>query len=71
MKLGRKKRKDKLYQQWEKHGELSPETIPQKDSSGDMPVGREKMKQRLLILYILLGIGIVALGAGLVLFFIQ
>ena len=71
MRLSRKKREDELYQQWAKHSELSPETIPQKDTSGDMTISREKLKPRLLLLYILLGVGITALGTGLVLFFIQ
>ena len=71
MRLNRKKRENELYQQWAKHSELSPETIPQKNSSGDVTLSREKMKPRLLLLYILLGVGIAALGAGLVLFFIQ
>ena len=71
MKLGHKKGEDKLYKQWVKHGDLSPGTTPQEESPSDVSAGREKNKQGLRGLYILLGVSIFVLGAGLVLLLIQ
>ena len=45
MRFGQKrniqKKKGKLYEQWVKHGDLDPETVPQKESSKDVPVERD------------------------------
>ena len=71
MKFRRKKGKDKLYEQWVKHGDLSPEAIPQKESPPDVPVGREKNERGLPVVYILLGVSILILCIGLVLLLVQ
>ena len=71
MKPSRRKREDKLYKQWVKHGDLPPEAIPQKESSGALRIGREKTKQGRRVLYILLGLGIFTLCIGLVLLVMQ
>lgn len=76
MKFIRRTREDKLYKQWVKHGDLSPEAIPQEESPEDVPVGRgEKGRgengQSLRILYILLGVSILIFCIGLVLLLVQ
>ena len=71
MKFVRKKRGDKLYKQWAKHGYLPPEAIPQKESSESIPAGKEKSKQGLRLLYILFGLGIFIVCVGLILLIIQ
>ena len=75
MKSNRKKGEDKLYQQWVKYGDLSPEAIPQKESPADMPVDkgkdRGKNEPSLRVLYILLGASMLLLCAGLVLLLVQ
>ena len=70
MKFGRKRVEDKLYKQWVRHGVLPPEAIPQKESPGGVPVRREKTKQGIHVLYILLGLGAVIVCVGLVLLLI-
>ena len=80
MRFGRKRGQDKLYEQWVERGELSPEDIPQKeaipqaesskdvkDSSGYVPVARERAKLGPRLLYILLVVGISLLVVGLIL----
>jgi len=70
MRFGRKKKKeDKLYQQWARYSELPPEAIPQKEAPQDIPVKPEKIKRRPSLLYILLWVGIAMLCAGLGLLF--
>jgi hypothetical protein len=71
MKSNRKKGEDKLYQQWVKHGDLSPEAVPQKESPADMPVDRGKNEPSLRVLYILLGASMLLLCTGLVLLLVQ
>ena len=71
MTSGGKKGGDKLYKQWVKHGDLASESIPQKESPKEAPMGRGKTGQRSRRLYILLGVAIAALCAGLVLIFTQ
>jgi len=75
MKFSRKKGEDKLYQQWVKHGDLSPEAIPQKESPADMPVDRGKDRGKnepsLRVLYILLGASMLLLCVGLVFLLVQ
>ena len=68
---GGKKGGDKLYKQWVKHGDLAPESMPQKESPQEVPMGGERTGQRSRRLYILLGVAIAALCAGLVLIFTQ
>lgn len=69
MRFGRKKREDKLYQQWARHSDLSHEAIPQKEASRDISLEAEKNKHRRRVLYILLGVGIALLCVGLVFIF--
>jgi hypothetical protein len=71
MKFRRKKGEDKLYEQWVKHGDLPPDAIPQKESPGDAPVGREKNKRVPLIVFISLGAGIAIWGICLALLFME
>ena len=76
MKFIRRTREEKLYKQWVKRGDLSPEAIPQKESPGDVPVGREEKGrgengQSLRMLYILLGVSILVFCIGLVLLLVQ
>lgn len=71
MKFRRKKGEDKLYEQWVKHGDLPPDAIPQKESDGDMPVGREKNKRVPLVVFISLGAGIAIWAICLALLFMQ
>jgi len=69
MRFGRKKKEDKLYQQWARYSKLPPEAIPQKETPQDIPVRAEKGKRRPPLLYILLWVGIAMLSAGLGLLF--
>ena len=69
MTSGSKKGGDKLYKQWVKHGDLTPESIPQKESPREVPGGKERTGQRSYKLYILLAVAIAALCVGLVLIF--
>ena len=81
MKFIRRTREEKLYKQWVKHGDLSPEAIPQKESPSDVPVGREEKSreekgreengQSLRMLYIMLGVSILVFCIGLVLLLAQ
>jgi hypothetical protein len=70
MRFGRKKKEEKLYQQWAKHSALPPEAIPQKEAPRDIPVREVKSKRRPPTLYILLGVGITVLCVGLGLLFV-
>ncbi len=70
MRFGRKKKEDKLYQQWAKYSDLPSQAIPQKEAPQDISLKAEKNKHRPRVLYILLGVGIATLSVGLVLFFI-
>jgi len=69
MRFGRKKKEEKLYQQWAKYSALPPEAIPQQEAPRDMPVRKETNKRRTPLLHILLGVGITVLCVGLALLF--
>ena len=59
-----KKKAGKLYKQWVKFSNLPPEAIPSTETPREMPVRREKIAktvQRLPVLYILIGLCIIAL----------
>ena len=71
MKFGRARKEDKLYKQWAKYDGLPPEALPQKENSREMPAGGERKGRGLGILFIVLIIGILLLGAGLVLLLTQ
>jgi hypothetical protein len=66
MRFGRKKKEEKLYQQWEKFSALPVEAQPQQEAPRDILATEKKKKPRPPILYILLGVGIALLGVGLV-----
>jgi hypothetical protein len=59
------KRKDKLYQQWMDKAGLPPEAVP-KEAPRDITPELDKRKRRLRLLYILLGVSVMILCAGLV-----
>lgn len=69
MRFGRKKKEEKLYQQWAQHSDLPPEAIPQEEAPQDISVKAERKKRRPSLLYILLWVGIALLCAGLGLLF--
>ena len=69
MRFGRKKKEEKLYQQWAQHSDLPPEAIPQEEAPQDISVKAERKKRRPPLLYILLWVGIALLCAGLGLLF--
>ena len=69
MRFGRKKKEEKLYQQWAKYSALPPEAIPQPEAPRDMPAGEQKTKRRPSLLLILLVVGITVLCVGLGLLF--
>jgi len=78
MKYIRKKKEEKLYQQWVEHDELPPEAIPKPENEGSEDVlvsrdkvGKDRREQQLRILYILFGLGIIMICLGLVLIIIQ
>ena len=58
MKFRRKKEEDKLHEQWVKHGDLPPDAIPQKESPGEVPAGREENKRVSPVVYISIGAGL-------------
>lgn len=69
--------KDKLYKQWSEHSGLPPEAIPKKEAAPKKEVAKETPVreggggQRLYILYILLGVAILMLCAGVIILFMQ
>ena len=71
MKYLRRRREEKLYKQWGQHANLPPEAIPQREVSTDIPVTGEKHEPRPSVLYILLGVAVLVLCAGVVLLLIQ
>ena len=71
MTFGRKRGDDKLYKQWVKHGDLPVETIPRRENSREVSVGRGKNNRGLRLLYILLGVSILVLCVGLALLLTQ
>ena len=58
------RRQDKLYKQWVKYADLSPEDVPSGEIPRDMPAREGRTLQRLPVLYILLGVCIVILVVG-------
>jgi hypothetical protein len=69
MRFGRKKKEEKLYQQWAKYSALPPEAIPQPEAPHDIPVREQKTKRPFPLLLILLVVGITVLCVGLGLLF--
>ena len=67
LKYFRRKQKRKLYQQWVEKANLSPDAIPREETAEDMITMSQADKQQshLTVLYILLGVAVALLGAGL------
>ena len=75
--------KDKLYKQWSEHSGLPPEAVPKKEAAPkkgaapkeevakETPVREGGGGQRLYILYILLGVAILMLCAGVIILLMQ
>jgi len=66
-----RKREERLVRQWIEQGDLAPESVEQQEDSVNVPADRDKVKQRLVVLYILLGFSIVLMVVGLVLLVLQ
>jgi len=66
MRFGRKKKEEKLYQQWAKYSDLPAEAVSQTEAPRDIVAMKKKKKLHPRILYILLGVGIALLCVGLV-----
>ena len=64
----RRKKKRKLYQQWVDMANLSSDAMPQEEIAEDMITmpRADKQQSRLTILYLLLGVAVVLLCAGLI-----
>lgn len=73
LKYFRRRKKRKLYRQWVERANLSPDAIPQEEVAEDRLPMSQADKQRLhpTILYILLGVAVVVLGAGLILLIVH
>ena len=61
----------KLRRQWIEQGDLPPESVEQQEDFVNVPADRDKVKQRLVGLYVLLGFSIVIVVVGLVLLVLQ
>ena len=68
LKYFQRKKKRKLYRQWVERANLSPDSMPREEVSEDMITmpQADKRQSHLTILYILLGVALVLLCAGLV-----
>ncbi len=73
LKYFRRRKKRKLYQQWVERANLSPDAIPQEEVAEDRIPMSQADKQQLhpTMLYILLGVAVVVLVAGLILFIVH
>ena len=69
MKYFQRRKKRKLYRQWVQRSSLPPDAIPREEVAEDMiPMPQaDKQQSHLTILYILLGVVVVVLCAGLIL----
>ena len=73
LKYFQRRKERKLYRQWVERANLSPDAIPQEEVAEDripMPQA-DKQQSRLTILYILLGVAVVVLCAGLILLIVN
>jgi len=67
MKYFQRRRKRKLYRQWVARSSLPPDAIPREKVAEDRVVPQtDKQQSRLTVLYILLGIALVVVCAGLI-----
>ncbi len=62
-----RRKKRKLYRQWVERASLPPDAIPREEVAEDMIPQIDKQQSRRHILYILLGVAVVVLCAGLIL----
>ena len=72
LKYFRKREKRKLYRQWVERANLSPDAISREEVAEDtisIPQA-DKQQSPPIILYILLGVAVVVLCVGLILFFV-
>ena len=67
MKYFARRKKGKLYRQWVQRANLPPDAIPREEVAEDRIPQVDKQQSRLTILYILLGVAVVGLCAGLIL----
>ena len=67
LKYFQRRKKRKLYRQWVERASLSPDAIPREEVAEDMIPQIDKQQSHPYILYILLGIALVTLCAGLIL----
>ena len=71
----RRRRKEKLYEQWVQRAGLPPEAIPREKVREDIrpKAGKESLQQPILyvLLYVLLGASLVVLCMGLILLIVQ
>ena len=69
LKYFQRRKKRKLYQQWVERASLSPDALPREEVAEDMITmpQADKQQSHLTVLYILLGVALVALCAGLIL----
>ena len=68
LKYFQRRKKRKLYRQWVERASLSPDAIPREEVAEDMiPMPQaDKQQSHPTILYILLGVAVVVLCAGLI-----
>lgn len=68
LKYFQRRKKRKLYQQWVERASLSPDALPREEVAEDMITipQADKQQSRLAILYILLGVAVIILCAGLI-----
>ena len=70
-------KQDKLYKQWAEHSGLPVEAVPKKEPISKKEVTKETpvrvggVERRRYILYILLGLAILLLCAGIIILFMQ
>jgi hypothetical protein len=67
----RRRRKEKLYEQWVQRADLPPEAVPQEKVHEDIRPKTEKESLQQPILYILLGASLVILCVGFILLIVE
>lgn len=65
------RRQDRLYRQWTKYADLSPEDVPSGEVPRDMPAREGLNLQRLPVLYIILGLCLIILFVGFALLIVK
>jgi len=67
LKYFKRRRTEKLHQQWVERAGLPPDAIPREETAENMMPPEDKPQSRLNILSILFGVALVILCAGLIL----